>query len=106
MYAVTIEAVPSSALGILGVPLAIEFHLFVDEVVLARHIMHLKPGLGDCMIGIVELFSFRQMRDVAGVNHERRFCWKRFDLADCLLERADRIGIGGFIEADMAVADL
>jgi hypothetical protein len=67
---------------------------------------HIEPGLGDRVIGIVKLLHFRQMRDVAGVNHERRLCWKRFDLANCLLERADGIGIGGFIEADMAVADL
>ena len=50
--------------------------------------------------------GFRQMCDVAGVDHEGRLPRQRFDLADRLLERGDRVRVGGLVEADMAVADL
>src|SRR6516164_2837005 len=46
------------------------------------------------------------MGDVAGVDDERRGCRHRVDLGDRLLERAERVRVGGFVEADMAVADL
>ena len=46
------------------------------------------------------------MRDVAGVDHERWLGRHRLDLVDGLFQRADRIRIGRFVEADMAVADL
>src|SRR5436305_14552945 len=46
------------------------------------------------------------MSDIAGVDHEGRFYRHRLDFADRLLERADRVGIGRLVEADMAVADL
>jgi len=48
---------------------------------------HVEPGLGDGVIGVVELGRSGEMRDVAGVNHEGRFCRQRFDLADRLPER-------------------
>src|SRR5262249_17904314 len=46
------------------------------------------------------------MADVAGVDHEGRLLGQRIDLADGLFQRAERVGIGGLVEADMAVADL
>ena len=46
------------------------------------------------------------MRDVAGVDHERRLDRHRLDLVDGFLQRAERVGIGRLVEADMAVADL
>src|SRR5262249_13573487 len=106
MHAVGIEAVPSSPLGILAVALAIELRLLVDEVMLARHVMHVERRLRDDAVGIVELGGFRQMRDVPGVDHECGFYWERLDLADRLLERADHIRIGGLVGAALAGADL
>jgi hypothetical protein len=78
----------------------------VRSIMLARHVMHVEPGLRDGAIGVVELGGLGEMCDVAGMNHERRFCGQRFDLPDRFLKRADRIGIGGCMEADMAIADL
>ena len=46
------------------------------------------------------------MADVAGMDHERRLLRQGIDLGDRLFQRAERVGIGGFVEADMAVADL
>ena len=68
--------------------------------------MHVEPGLGDGAIGVVELGGLGEMCDVAGMNHERRFCGQRFDLPDRFLKRADRIGVGWGMEADMTIADL
>src|SRR5205823_9235857 len=53
MHAVGIEAVPAGALGILAVALAIELYLLVDEIVLARHVVHGETSFGDGVIGIV-----------------------------------------------------
>src|SRR5215469_12685598 len=46
------------------------------------------------------------MADVAGVEHECRLLRQAIDLRDGLFERAERVGIGGLVEPDMAVADL
>jgi hypothetical protein len=80
--------------------------LLVDEIVLARHVMHVELGLRDDALGVVELGGLRQMGDVAGVDHEGRLHRHRLDLVDRLLERAERVRIGRLVEADMAVADL
>ena len=46
------------------------------------------------------------MADIAGVNHEGWFLGQLLDAGDCLAQGGERIRIGGFAEADMAVADL
>jgi hypothetical protein len=53
-----------------NVPLAIKLHVLVEDVVLARHVMHIETRLRDDAVGVVELGRFRQVRDVAGVNDE------------------------------------
>jgi hypothetical protein len=58
------------------------------------------------LVGIVELVRFRQMGDVAGVDHKGGLSRHRLDLGDCLAQRAERVGVGGLVEADMAIADL
>ena len=73
---------------------------------LAGHVMDVEPALRDDAVGIIELGRLRQMRDVAGVDHEGRLHRHRLDPIDGLFQRADRVGIGRLIEADMAVADL
>ena len=72
MHAVGVEAVPACALGAAPVALAIELLLGIDDVVLARHVMHVEASLRDDAIGIVELRQLGEMRDVAGVNDEGR----------------------------------
>src|SRR5215831_3657531 len=46
------------------------------------------------------------MRDVPSVNHKGRLRRQRLDLDDGLLERADHIGIGRLVEADVTIAYL
>ena len=106
MHAAGVERIPAAALGAAAVALLVELDLLVDDVVLARHVMHVELGLRDDAVGIVEFLDLRQMGDVAGVDHERRLFRHRLDLVDGLLQRAERIGIGRLVEADMAVADL
>src|ERR1700745_3214731 len=40
VHAVLVEAVPAGALGVLAVALAVELDLLVDDVVFARHVVH------------------------------------------------------------------
>src|SRR5580693_2914133 len=68
MHAVGIEAVPAGALAAAAVTLTIELAVLVEEVVLARDVMHVEAGLRNDAVGIVELGNLRQMTDVAGVN--------------------------------------
>ena len=58
VHAVGIEAVPAGALGAASVAVAIELALvFVEQVVLAGHVVHVEAGLRDDAVGIIE---FRQ----------------------------------------------
>src|SRR4051794_4430908 len=106
MHAAGVERIPATALGAAAVALLVELDLLVDDVVLARYVMHVELGLRDDAIGVIEFLDLRQMRDVAGVDHERWLFRHRVDLVDGFLQRADRIRIGRLVEADMAVADL
>ena len=55
MHAAGVERVPAGTLGAAPVALAVELDLLVDEIVLARHVMHVEPGLRDDAVGVVEL---------------------------------------------------
>ena len=61
------------ALGAAAVALAVEPHIIVEDVVLARDVVNVEARLGDDAIGVVELGRLGEMRDVAGMNDERRF---------------------------------
>jgi hypothetical protein len=74
--------------------------------VLARHVVHVETRGADDLRGIVELGRRRQMGDVAGMEHERRLVGERLHLGDGLLQRAERVRVCGFVEADMAIGDL
>ena len=106
MHAVGVERVPAGAFGAAAVTIQVELAVLVEEIVLARHVMHVELRLRDDAVGVVELGHLRQMADVAGVNHERRLYRHRLDPVDRLLQRAARVRIGRLVEADMAVADL
>ena len=80
----------------------------VDDVVLARNVVDVELGLTDDLISIVEFVRLRQMGDIARMDHEG---WARLHsqflhLANGFAQRAERVRIGRFIKADMAVADL
>src|SRR5512144_2253767 len=66
VHAAGVEAVPPGALRAAPIALEIELLLTVDEVVLARHVMHVEPSLRDDAIGIVEFGHLGEMGDVAG----------------------------------------
>ena len=68
--------------------------------------MDVELGLTDQLVGIVEFVGLGEMGDIAGMDHEGRVRLEFLDLADGLAKRAERIRIGRFIEADMAVADM
>jgi hypothetical protein len=78
----------------------------IDKVVLAGDVVHIERRFADELVGIVELVRLREMGDVAGVDHERGLRRHRFDLGDGFAQRAERVGVGRLVEADVAVADL
>ncbi len=107
MDAVLVEGIPARALGVLAVALEIGLaRLLVEDVVLARHVVHVETRGADDLRGIVELGRGRQMGDVTRMKHEGRLAGERFDLGDGLLQRAERVRIRGLVEAHMAVGDL
>ena len=106
MHAVGVEAVPARAFGAATVAVAVELHVLVEDVMFARHVMHVEPGLRDDAVGVVELGRLGEMGDIAGMNDEGWLHAQSLDLVDRFLERAERVGIGRLVEPDMAVADL
>ena len=106
MHTARIEAVPAGAFAAAAITIQIELAVLVEEIVLARHVMHVETRLRDDAVGVVEFGHLRQMADVAGMKHERRLCRHGVDLADRLFQRAARIGIGRLVETDMAIGDL
>ena len=102
-----VEGVPARTLGAFAVAREIGLaHAFIDEVVFARHVMHIERGLTDELACIVELVGLGEVSDVAGMDHEGGLGRHGFDLGDGLAQRAERIRVGRLVEADMAVADL
>src|SRR6516162_10486167 len=87
-----VEAIPARAFGAATVAVAVELHALVENVVFARHIMHVEPGLRDDAVGIVEFGRLGEMGDIAGMNDEGWLHAKRLDLADRFLERAEGVG--------------
>src|ERR1700722_2946064 len=107
MDAVIVKAVPARALRALAVTLQIGLApAFIDHVVFARHIMKLYAGFAEDLVGIVEFFGLGKMRDVAGVNDERRLHRHRLHLGDGFAQRAQRIRVRLLVKADVTVAHL
>src|SRR3977135_1374755 len=107
VHAVVVEAVPALPLGAFAVPVEISLaQALVDEVVLARNVVYIELGLADDLIGVVEFVRLGQMGNVARMDHKGRAGLHRLHLADGFAKCAESVRIGGFVEADMAVADL
>ena len=68
--------------------------------------MDVEPALADDLGRVVELLRLGEMGDVAGVDHEGGLARQRGDLVDRLLQGRARVGVGGLVEADMAVGNL
>src|SRR5208337_3820321 len=107
MHAASVDRVPAAALGVLAEAIEIGLAVvLVDEIVLAWHVMNIELGFADGFFGIVELHGLRKMGDIAGVDHEGGPDWKVAHLADRFLQSSQRVGVGRFVEADMAVGNL
>src|SRR5262249_10229587 len=87
--------------------LAILLSVVVEDIVLARHV---KDLLGFAalqnLLQRVELLGFGEMRQVAGVQHERGRVGQRVDFGHRLAQRRGDVLVRLLAEADMAVADL
>jgi hypothetical protein len=108
MHAVVVERIPTCALAVLAVALEVGLARgLVEEVVLARHIVHVKPRAADDLGSVVKLVRLRKMGDVAGMDHEGRLGRKRTDPGDSFLKRDERIRVHWLdVETDVAVRDL
>ena len=107
VHAFLVEAVPAGSLGVLAVTFAILLAVVFQHVVLAGDKEHVLRGRGfQNLVDVVELAGFRQMADVAGVQHELGRNGQRVDLVHGGLQRGGDIGIGRLVEAHVAVADL
>jgi hypothetical protein len=85
MDALLVEAVPTRALGSFAEAFTILRPVIIDDVVLARHVKHVASfaTLQD-FLKRVELLGFREVSQVAGVQHEGRSPGQRIDLRDRL----------------------
>ncbi len=102
-----IEAVPARALGSLAE--AVEERLAairVEHVVLAGNEEDRQPGFSQNLLRIVELVVARELRDIAGMNDEIRLVRQRLHLRDRFAEGRPGVGVGGFVEPKVAVAQL
>ena len=108
MHAVVVEAVPARALGALAVAVEIGLALALVDDSRARRARSARRGLASPM-------SWSALSNSSGLERwvmspvwimNAGFGGSAFDLADRLPQRAERVGIGGLVEADMAVADL
>ena len=107
MHAAVVEGIPPAArrAGAETLEVGLVGHS-VENVVLAGRIADVEARLVDDLGRVIKLLRLRSVGDVAGVNHEGRLFGERADLGDRLLEGLARIGVGGLVEADMAVGNL
>src|SRR5579863_3021851 len=103
--AFVIEARPAAAARVFAEALEIKLAIVRGRVMLAGHVEQLTPR-AEKLAERVELLWFGGVGEVAGVDEEIGLCWARVDFAERGPERRGDVGIGGFAEADVAVADL
>ena len=74
---------------------------------LAGHEQHaVGAQLAQHLVRRVELVGLRELRDIAGVQHERGALGERVEARDGLAQRAGHVVVRVLVEADVAVADL
>src|SRR5207248_549858 len=107
VHAAAVERIPTVAGRSLSIAAEIRLPVVGRDIVLAGNVED-PPRLerSQNLCGGVELPGLRELRDVAGVQHERRSLWQRVQLCDGVLQRADDIGVRLLVEPDVAVADL
>ena len=106
MHATLVEALPAGALRPFPESLQIALAIVLEHVMFARHVEHWHRQVRQHLLQRIELGRLRQMRQVAGVQQERRLLGCGLDLGDRTAQRRGDIGIRWFVEADVAVADL
>src|ERR1700722_13885416 len=101
------EALTGGSIGALAEPGKIFFAVVGRIVVFSRNIEHLFrfSALQQLTEGI-ELGRLCRVSQIAGMDQKFGRRGKPVDFIDCNLQRAVYIGVGRFVEADMAVADL
>ena len=104
--AFVIEAVPAVAGGALAVAREVELAVVDRGVVLAGNVEDLALGSRQELVERVELGGLRSVREIAGVDDEIRHGRAGVDLVERELQRCGDVGVGGLVEADVAVADL
>src|SRR6478609_10389247 len=111
MDSAVVEAVPAAtnppSLCSLAVTIQIARSRIHADIVLSRNEERfLRPCFPQDLIGRVELRSLGELRDVSGMEQERRLDGHRIDLSDRGAKRGGHVGVCGFVEADVTVADL
>ncbi len=105
--AASVEAVPAVAFGPLAeAPQERPGIGPAKDVVFSRNKVDRQADLGQHRLGGVELVGSGQVGDVAGMQHEGGLDRKGADLGHGFAQGGDRVGIGGLLEADVAVTDL
>src|SRR5262245_6674530 len=107
--AVLVKAVPTRtfAFDILQVPLTVHLPSIIEHVMLPRDVEDvLSSAALKNLVKRVELFGFRQLCDISGVNKERRWSRHRVDAVESNFECLGNILIRRFVKPDMAIADL
>ena len=106
VHAMCVEAVPAVAFGALAVAVEVALAVFLQYVVLPGNGVDLQSGRFQKLRTVIEFLGLGQMRDVAGVNDERRLVGLAGHLLQRFLEGAGHVGVDRLVEAQMAVADL
>src|SRR5579863_8682322 len=102
-----LETPPASPHAPCAETLEIPLAVIAQQIVLAGDVEHLLLTQSSKeLIERIELIGLRQMRKVPGMQDEIRLPAECVDLVHGGLEGCIHIGIGGLVEADVAVADL
>ena len=98
MHAGLIEAVPTGALCALAKSLQVALAIVFEHIVLAGDVEHRQRKIAQYLLQRVELGQFGQVREIAGVQNERRRFGRRLDLRDQESPREQPAGL--LAEAD------
>ncbi|HUI56384.1 MAG TPA: hypothetical protein VLY04_15520 [Bryobacteraceae bacterium] len=107
VHALLVETEPAVASRVLSISLEVGLAVVGQDVVLAGYVeSRAGTDRGENRAGGGELLGFRKMADIAGMDEEGRWFSHRIYFGDGGLQSALDVGVGLFVEADVAVADL
>src|SRR4029077_13290342 len=106
MYALLVKTIPTSSFAAFPVALQELFAVVIQNIVLARDIENvLGVSAFQDLIDGIELFWFREVTDVAGMQDELRCCGQSIDLVHRGLQSPSDIRIGRLVESPMVSLD-